>query len=224
MLQPKLSAPDPNHNGNGVPPQEGLTGQGGVDILQELNRLEDIVLAGLQIPLVGRTLVDEDKLLEQLDFVRVSLPSVFQSAAELLQQKEEIMLEAEEYGQQVVEAAQSKRAQILADNDIIRHAEREAEQLRRKVQLECDAMMQDTLAEIDRKRQTCMQELEEIRQTAIAQAQEIEDGADEYADNVLENIEQDLQDMLRIITNGRLQLRGEIAKQRNLSNHKKRSG
>ncbi|NET00764.1 MAG: DivIVA domain-containing protein [Sphaerospermopsis sp. SIO1G2] len=181
-----------------------------------------MVLAGLQVPLIGRTLVDEDKLLEQLDFVRVSLPSVFQAAAELLQQKEEIMLEAEEYGQQVVDAAQAKRAQILADNDIIRQAEREAEQLRRKVQLECDAMMQDTLAEIERKKQACLQELEEMRQTATAQAQEIEDGADKYADNVLGNIEQDLQTMLRIVSNGRLQLRGEIPKQRNSSNPKKK--
>jgi cell division septum initiation protein DivIVA len=181
-----------------------------------------MILAGLQIPLTGRTLIDEDKVLEQLDFVRVFLPSVFQEAAELLQNKEEIMLEAEEYGQQVVEAAQAKRAQILADSDIIRQAEREAEQLRRKVQQECDAMMQDTLAEIERKKRACMQELEEMRQNAIAQAQEIEDGADQYADNVLENIEQDLQEMLRIITNGRLQLRGEIPKQRNSTYPKKK--
>ncbi|QYX31791.1 DivIVA domain-containing protein [Sphaerospermopsis torques-reginae] len=222
MLQPKLSKPEPNHNGKNVPPQENPIGQGGVDILQELNRLEDMILAGLQIPLTGRTLIDEDKVLEQLDFVRVSLPSVFQEAAELLQNKEEIMLEAEEYGQQVVEAAQAKRAQILADSDIIRQAERETEQLRRKVQQECDAMMQDTLAEIERKKRACMQELEEMRQNAIAQAQEIEDGADQYADNVLENIEQDLQEMLRIITNGRLQLRGEIPKQRNSTYPKKK--
>ncbi|BAZ79021.1 DivIVA domain-containing protein [Sphaerospermopsis kisseleviana CS-549] len=222
MLQPKLSKPEPNHNGKNVPPQENPNGQGGVDILQELNRLEDMILAGLQIPLTGRTLIDEDKVLEQLDFVRVSLPSVFQAAAELLQNKEEIMLEAEEYGQQVVEAAQAKRAQILADSDIIRQAERETEQLRRKVQQECDAMMQDTLAEIERKKRACMQELEEMRQNAIAQAQEIEDGADQYADHVLENIEQDLQEMLRIITNGRLQLRGEIPKQRNSTYPKKK--
>lgn len=132
------------------------------------------------------------------------------------------MLEAEEYGQQVVESAQAKRAQILAESDIVRQAEREAEQLRRKVQQECDAMMQDTLAEIEQKRRACMQELEEMRQSAIAQAQEIEDGADQYADNVLENIEMDLQEMLRIITNGRLQLRGDIPKQRNSSHPKKR--
>jgi F0F1-type ATP synthase membrane subunit b/b' len=222
MLQPKLSSPESNYNGNNPPPQEHPNEQRGVDIQVELNRLEDIVLSGIQIPLVRRTIIDEDKLLEQLDFVRVSLPSVFQESAELLQQKEEIMLEAEEYGQQVVESAQAKRAQILAESDIIRQAEREVEQLRRKVQQECDAMMQDTLAEIERKRQDCMQELEEMRQSAIAQAQEIEDGADQYADNVLENIEQDLQEMLRIITNGRLQLRGDIPKHRHSSNNKKR--
>jgi F0F1-type ATP synthase membrane subunit b/b' len=222
MLQPKIPSPESKHNGHNPPPQEFPNGQGGVDIQQELNQLEDMVLSSLRIPLTGRTLIDEEKLLEQLDFVRLSLPSVFQNAAELLQQKELIMLEAEEYGQQVVEAAQAKRAQILADSDIIRQTEREAEQIRRKVQQECDAMMQDTLAEIEQKRRACMQELEEMRQTAIAQAQEIEDGADQYADNVLENIEQDLQEMLRIITNGRLQLRGDIPKQKNSPNAKKR--
>ncbi|ALF56210.1 hypothetical protein ACX27_01505 [Nostoc piscinale CENA21] len=187
---------------------------------QELNRLEDLILSSWRVPLTGRTLIDEDKLFEQLDFIRVSLPSVFQEATEILQHKQDVMLEAEEYGQQIVEAAQAKRAQILAESDILRQAEHEAEQLRRKTQQECEAMMQETLAEIERRRQACMEELEQMRQTAIAQAQEIEDGADHYADSVLENIEQDLKDMLRIITNGRQQLRQENQSQ-NYSSKKK---
>ncbi len=167
----------------------------------------------MRIPLTGRTLIDEERLLEQLDFIRLSLPSVFQEAAVLLEQKQEVLLEAEEYGQQIVDAAQAKRAQILAESDIIRQAEREAEQLRQQVQQECEAMMQETLAEVDLKRRVCQQELEEMRKTAIAQAQEIENGADEYADSVLEGIERDLEDMLRIITNGRQQLRQDTASQ-----------
>ncbi|OUL29425.1 hypothetical protein BV372_23560 [Nostoc sp. T09] len=222
MLQPQLSNAEPNHNGNNHPPHDDPEGSGSVDIQEELNRLEEIILSGLRIPLTGRTLVDDEKLLEQLDFIRVSLPSVFQEAASILDQKEEILLEAEEYGQQVVEAAQAKRSQILAESDVINQAEREAEQLRRQVQKECDAMMQETLAEIEQKRRACMQELEEMRQTAIAQAQEIENGADQYADSVLEGIEQDLKDMLRIITNGRQELRAEMPPQRNSSPAKKR--
>ncbi|MFB2645577.1 DivIVA domain-containing protein [Raphidiopsis sp. BLCC-F218] len=205
MLQPNPPFPEYSH------PQRV------VDILQELNRLEDIILSGIQIPFISRTLIDEDKFLEQLDFIRVSLPSVFQEAAEILQEKEEIILSAEEYAQQVIEAAQVKRSQILADNDIIRQVERETIQLRREAQQECDAIMRDTLAEIERKRRDCDQEMEETRQNAIAHAREIENGADEYADRVLENIEEDLQKMLRIVTNGRLQLGGETRKQRGSS-------
>jgi cell division septum initiation protein DivIVA len=207
---------------NGISPNGNPAPSGGIDIQEELNRLEEIVLSSLRIPLTGRTLIDEDKLLEQLDFVRLSLPSVFQESLDILAQKQEILLEAEEYGQQVVDVAQAKRAQILAESDIIRQAQREADQLRRQVQQDCEAMMQETLAEIDRKRRACQHELEEMRQTAIIQAQEIEEGADKYADNVLGNIEEDIQAMLQIITNGRKQLRGDNPPQRNVNNVKKR--
>ncbi len=216
MLQSPLSNLEPNQNGDNssyqnyakvFPTNGDNSGASRVDIQNELNRLEEMILSSLRIPIIGRTLIDEEKLLEQLDFIRLSLPSVFQEAVIILEQKEEILLSAEEYGQQVVEAAQVKRAQILADSDIIRQAEKEAEQMRRQVKLECEAMMQDTLAEIDRQQRASQIELEDLRQAAIAQAQEIEDGADEYADGVLENIEQDLKEMLRIITNGRQQLR-----------------
>ncbi|MEI6445084.1 MAG: DivIVA domain-containing protein [Nostocales cyanobacterium ELA583] len=222
MLQPKISNLEFNHNGNnstpreyvnGIPPNGNPAQTPAVDIQQELNHIEEMVLSSLRIPLTGRTLIDEDKLLEQLDFVRLSLPTVFQEALNILAQKNEILLEAEEYGQQVVDVAQAKRAQILAESDIVRQSQREADQLRRQVQQDCEAMMQETLAEIDRKRRACQQELEEMRQTAISQAEEIEDGADKYADSVLANIEEDIQAMLKIITNGRKQLHtGSVSK------------
>ncbi|MEA5564629.1 DivIVA domain-containing protein [Anabaena sp. UHCC 0399] len=228
MLQPQVSHSDPNRNGsyppdyvNGISPGESPQA-GSVDIQEELNRLEEIMLTSFRIPLTGRTLVDEEKLLEQLDYIRVSLPSVFQQAAAILEQKDEILLEAEEYGQQLVDAAQAKRAQILAESDIIMQAEHQAEQLRQQVQQECEAMMKDTLNEIDLKRLACQEELEQMRQIAIAQAQEIEGGADQYADHVLEGIEQDLKDMLRIITNGRQQLRADSQSQQNSHSYKKK--
>ena len=221
MLQSQLSN-ESNHNGSHPPSEESSNGAGSVSIQQELNRLEDLILYSFRIPLTGRTLVDEDKLIEQIDFIRLSLPAIFQEAAIILEQKNEVLLEAEEYGQQVIEAAQAKRAQILAESDIIRQAQQEAEQLQRQVQQECEAMMQATLIEIDQKRRTCQEEMEQLRQNAIAQAQDIENGADEYADSVLDGIEQDLKDMLRIITNGRQQLRPDVPPQRHSHPPKKK--
>ncbi len=229
MLQPQFGF-EYNQNGNNPPPQEfsqgesypDSHGQGNLDIQQELNRLEEIVLASPRIPLTKRTLIDEEKLLEQLDFVRVSLPTAFQEAASLLQQKEEILLQAEEYGQQIVDAAQAKRAQILDESDIIRQAQQEAEKLQRQVQQECEAMMEETLAEIDRKRRICQQEIDEMRRQAIAEADEIAQGADNYADNVLANIEQELDEMLRIVHNGRQQLYADTPPHRDPNSHKKK--
>ena len=230
MLQPQPFGVEYNQNGNNPASQEfskgesytDPQGQGNLDIQQELNRLEEIVLASPRIPLTKRTLIDEEKLLEQLDFVRVSLPTAFQEVVVLLQQKEEILLQAEEYGQQIVDAAQAKRAQILDESDIIRQAQREAEKIQRQVQQECEAMMEETLAEIDRKRRACQQEIEEMRRQAIEEADEIAQGADNYADNVLANIEQELNDMLRIVHNGRQQLYGDTPPHRSSSSHKKK--
>lgn len=177
-----------------------------VDVEQELNRLEEMILSSFRIPLTGKTLVDEEKLLEQLDLIRLSLPDALNHAIAIINQKQEILLEAEEYGQQIVDAAQAKRVQILDENEIIYQAEKEAEQIRRQTQQECEAMMKQTLAEVELKRHQCQQELEEMRNQAIAQAQQIEQGADEYADGVLDNIETDLSQMLSIIRNGRQQL------------------
>ena len=230
MLQPQQFDFEYNQNGNNPPPQEFSPGesypdsqrQGNLDIQQELNRIEEIVLASPRIPLTKRTLIDEEKLLEQLDFVRVSLPAAFQEALAILQQKEDVLLQAEEYGQQIVDAAQAKRAQILDESDIIRQAEREAEKIQHQVQQECEAMMEETLAEIDRKRRICQQEIDEMRRQAIAEADEIAQGADNYADNVLANIEQELDDMLRIVHNGRQQLYADGPPHRDPNSHKKK--
>ena len=222
MLRSEPSSIEPNQNGSHLTPEEFTEESGSLEIQQELNHLEEIILANPRIPLIRRTLVDEERLLEQLDYIRLSLPAAFQEAAAIIAQKEEILLQAEEYGQQIVDAAQAKRAQILDESDIIRQAEREAAELRRQVAQESEAMLQETLAEIDQRRRQCQQELEQMQQRAIAEAEAIEQGADNYADSVLENIEQHLSDMLRIIRNGRQQLHPDAPPQRNSTPPKKK--
>ncbi|BAZ04189.1 hypothetical protein [Calothrix sp. NIES-3974] len=206
-IQPEVNGINPHQSNfaDELPSNETMQ-LGGGNIQAELNRLEEMILNGFRIPLTRRTIVDEEKLLEILDYIRLSLPDAFNEALSIIQQKQEILLEAEEYGQQIIDAAQAKRSQILNDSDIIRQAQREAEQMHLRVQQECETMMQDTLEEIENLRRQCQQELEQMRQNAIAQAEEIEKGADEYADSVLENIEEDLTEMLRVIRNGRQQL------------------
>lgn len=198
--------PDQSKHNN---PAEASNGSRNVDIQQELNRLEEMVLASPHIPLTRRTLVDEEKLLDQLDLVRLHLPVVFQEAQDIVQQKKDILLQAEQYARELIEAAEARAAQILNDTDIVRQAELQAKLIQQQVQQDCDAAQRQSIEEINQLRRQAQQELEEMRLRAISESEEIQQGADEYADRVLQNIEQQLNDMLRIIRNGRQQLQPE---------------
>ncbi|MEB3179466.1 MAG: DivIVA domain-containing protein [Nostocaceae cyanobacterium] len=209
MLRPDKSSIDSNHSGQNTPVNTYDDDTGGVDIQQELNRLEEIILDSPRIPLTRRTLVDEEKLLDQLDLVRLSLPAAFAEAEAIVQHKEDIILQVEEYGHKLVEAAEQRAAEILDETGIIQQAQREADMIRRQVQQECEAMHTETIAEIDRLRRQAHQEFEQLRRQALADAQEIQQGAEEYAYRMLGNIEQQLNDMLRVVRNGRQQLNSD---------------
>ena len=214
LRQQDSSRIEPDSNGRSLDsesPQSGVSyGDAGrtpsVDIQQELNRLEEIILDSPRIPLTRRTLVDEEQLLEQLDIVRLNLPIAFQEAEIILRHKEEIVQEAELYAQDIIEIAEQRAAEILNEMGLIQQAKIEADQLRQQVQLDCEAIQQATIAEIEEIRYQAQQELEAMRARAIAECEDIQNGADDYADRVLNNIEQQLADMLRVIRNGRQQL------------------
>ncbi|WP_228035577.1 hypothetical protein [Oculatella sp. LEGE 06141] len=182
---------------------------GGVDIQRELNKLEEMILDSPRIPLSRRTIVDEEHLLDQLDLIRLSLPTAFQEASEVVREKEELLLEAEQYAQEIIEAAEQRAAQILDEMGLLRQAELEVQQIQQRVQQECEAAREQTMADIEQMRRRAQQELEEIRQMAIAEAEDIQSGADDYADSVLKDMEQQLLDMVRVIRNGRQQLQPE---------------
>ena len=153
--------------------------------------------------------MDEEALLAQLDLIRESLPTAFEDAEKIVRQREEILLAAEEYAQEIMETAERRADQLLDEMGIIQQAELEASQIRELVQQECEVIQEQTLAEIERMRLQAQQELEQMRQLALVECEDIQNGADDYADAVLTNIEQQLTDMLRVIRNGRQQLQPE---------------
>lgn len=176
-----------------------------LDIQVELNRLEELFIDSRHI--LRWAIVHEDDFLDQLDLIRESLPEAFRQAEELLRQRDDMLAQAEEYAQKVVEDAERRATQLVNDNVILRQAEYEAQQLRAQVEKECNLAQDKTIAEIEQMRQRTQQDLEEMRQLSLQEAEEIQRGADEYADAVLRDMEAQMSNMLRIVRNGRQQLK-----------------
>lgn len=212
MLRQDSSLNDPQRNGqapadNSAAFYDEAAGDADrFDVQEGLNQIEEIVLDSPRLPLTGRTLILEDELLDQLDAVRLNLPTAFQEAVQLVKQRDEILTEAEQYAQEIVATAEKQAAAILNDMTIIRQAEQQAQQLRTQVEQECAALRAQTLGEIEQLQRQARQEWEDMRQGALVECQAIQQDADAYADQVLKRMEGQFAEMLHVLQNGRQQL------------------
>jgi hypothetical protein len=199
--RPSSSASLPTANGDADLPTIG-----DIDIQQALNKLEEIILASPRVPFTGRTLIDEDQLLDQLDAIRLNLPPAFGQAVQVLQQRQDLIADAERYVQELLAMAEQQSAQILDELGILKQAEEMAQHLKAQTQADCDQLRNQVVGELQRMQQQAQQEWQVQHQQALAEQTMIQQEADAYADQVLSQVEKQLSEMLRIIQNGRNQL------------------
>jgi len=177
-----------------------------LDIQQSLNVLEELILESPRVPFSGRTLVDEDQLLEQLDRIRLNLPTVFQEAMQIVQQRDRIISEAHQYAQDMMDAAEQEAARRVDDLGIVQQAESQARQVKQQLEQDCDALRSQTRAEIEQWQTAAEQYWDDTRQQTEDECLALRHDADAYAAEVLQNLEQKLADMMRVVRNGRTAL------------------
>lgn len=169
----------------------------GFNLEIELDALEELIINSTHVPLTELIIIDRVVFLHQLNQIKEHLPEDLATAITIANCKQQIIAEAENYATSVVKSAQAQANQILQDSSILRQAELDGAKMRLKTEQECEQLKQVTL-----------DKMRELHQNAIAESQAIQKGADDYADQVLSDIEQRMQQMLLVIQNGRQQLEG----------------
>ncbi len=179
----------------------------GLELNRQLQQLEEIiVLDGFKLPLTQRTIINEEQLLSQLLCIEKSIPQTIREAEKILQQKEEILAQAHQYAQERIQAAERKAAQIADELKIIQQAEMEAQQLRQRVQSEVEALRQRNTAEMERARRQTQKELDSMRQAVHLECKHIQQEADNYTEEALAGLDQQLSTLLQVVRNGRQHL------------------
>jgi cell division septum initiation protein DivIVA len=95
-----------------------------------IDEVEDALAEGRRVPFSGRLLVDEERILDIIDRMRVAIPEEQKRARRIIQEQERLIAEAQARLQQVLdergllEAIDAERARLL------QQAEHEATQVR----------------------------------------------------------------------------------------------
>jgi cell division septum initiation protein DivIVA len=209
LRTPAIVAPVINHlssSGSDLNNSNSLVSEANViELLAEFSRFEELLLNSPRLPLTGKTIVSEDELLEQMDFMRSNLPPALQTAHHILQ-RDQILRIAEQQAQQYVATAHQQAFQIANELGIIDRAQAEAHQIRQSAQSECEQLRHQTLFELDQCRAQYAQDIELVRQQSLIECQDIQQQADAYADQVLQSLEGQLCEIHAKIRRGRQHL------------------
>jgi cell division septum initiation protein DivIVA len=110
-----------------------------------IDEIEDVLAEGRRVPFSSRLMVDEEKILDIIDRMRVAVPDELKQARRIIQEQERLLAEAQERVHQalseqgLLEAIEAERQRLL------RQAEQEASQVR----LGADEYARQVLEELD---------------------------------------------------------------------------
>ncbi len=109
-----------------------------MDILHLVDRLEEIFNAGRPIPLTRNLIIDEDRVLELIDQMRVSIPDEVKKAQQIVNQRDKILAQAQEEATRTVQLAQEKAAQLVEREALVEQARTRAQEITRAAQAEAE--------------------------------------------------------------------------------------
>lgn len=180
-------------------------------VFAAIDRLEETILNSPRLPLIGKIMVNEEDLLDQLDLIRLNLPEIVATAQEIVQHKDRLVRETQQQVQQILAEANQRAYQVANEIGIVDRSEQEARQIRQMAIAESEHLKHQAIIEVERIRDRNLQDMERMRSQLAIECEEIQAGADEYADRVLQNMEHQLTDILQAIHRGRQRLNTEAA-------------
>ncbi len=114
-----------------------------MDILQLIDRLEELFNEGKAIPFTHNVAVDEDRMLDIIDQMRIAIPEEVKKAQQLLSQRDRVMAQAQEEANRTLQLARDKADGIISKDNIVLEAQRRAEQILAQARADADATRRD---------------------------------------------------------------------------------
>lgn len=113
-----------------------------MDILQLVDRLEELFNKSRPIPLTNNVIVDEDKMLDLIDQMRVAIPDEVKKAQKLIAERDRTMAQATEEAQRTLQLAKEKSAGLVERDSIVATAENRGREILQQAELDAEATRQ----------------------------------------------------------------------------------
>jgi cell division septum initiation protein DivIVA len=100
-----------------------------MDIMHLIDRLEELFNESRPIPFTHNVIVDEDRMLDLIDQMRVAIPEEMKKAQQLLAQRDRTLAQAQEEANRTLALAREKSDQMIERDSIVEAAKARADQI-----------------------------------------------------------------------------------------------
>lgn len=137
-----------------------------MDILHLVDRLEELFNESRGIPFTNNVVVDEDRMLDIIDQMRVAIPTQVKQAEKLLAERDRTLAQAQEEANRTIKLARDKQKGMLERDSIVEAAQARGEQIIQQAQLdaeatrrEADQYVLDTLTNLEIEMETILNQV-----------------------------------------------------------------
>ncbi len=138
-----------------------------MDIQHLVDRLEDLIDDGRHIFGTKYTMIDEERALEIIDQMRISIPEEIEKAARVLAQRDRVLAEAHEEAARIVQEHRKKAESMLDQDATVQAAHSRAEQIKEQARQEASRITSEAdqyvMSILSKLEQQLVRDLSEVR-------------------------------------------------------------
>lgn len=138
-----------------------------MDILQLIDRLEELFNESKNLPFTKNVMVDEDRMLDIIDQMRIAIPEEVKKAQQLLGQRDRVLAQAQEEANRTLDLARQKADQLVTRDMVVQEAQRRAEQILAQARADAENTRSDADDYVMRSLTQLQAELERITNQVI---------------------------------------------------------
>ncbi len=100
-----------------------------MDILNLLERIEDIIEEASKFPLSNKVMIDKEEILEVINEIRLKMPDEINRASWVAKERQRILNEAQSEADEMIDRVKDQQRYLIEENEITKQAQKHAEQL-----------------------------------------------------------------------------------------------
>ncbi len=154
-----------------------------MDILHLVDRLEELFNESRPLWFTHSVVVNEERMLDIIDQMRVSIPEEIKKAQQTLAQKDRILAQAQEEANRIVTLAREKSDALLERDGQVAEAKARAEQIIEGGQREADEYALGTLTDLEKEVERILSQV----RNGIRTLQQDKGGENQYSAPLIKN-------------------------------------